>query len=710
MYIIDEQNTKNYKYTCTGTLLKEDFNMDNQKNEAMQIPNGVDKKTLEKPFTICEKLQKPFIIKPFICDINLSEAKGDKCIEDCEEQRIRKETMVNPIIRPMEIFSENEVEIIKELKEKANISDQQACETVRALRLLEQTGAINDKDKSQKLCLNFEIKVLRKITKINDSKDGELESSEYEVKITVFMREGGRKEFTHRIKSSEIKDAKWLQEATEALASKPRDKHEKEAFENCVQNAIEAKDIANEVIYPTSGWRKMPDGKYRYIIGQGIVGNQNYMANIHTMEDYKLECAKEMLGTAQTFRLAMGMCDICKNKIASTELFVFFHTALMRKLFEIAGFDVRFIMAVLGQTNSRKTSMVVAMMKLFNRNKLSADAQFVSTGCGIEKTLGLYGDAVVIIDDFKPAATKVKQSQYDDKLEYLVRFYGDGVEKRRMTEFSANNKNLYFPIRGCCVITGEIISGITSSLSRMFITEIEKDYVDNDKLTVYQTEKWILPTHTYDFLYWLTENFDKVVSYIKDNFDKKRKQYRFEFGRYCEMYATLTITAEIIGQYAMSRGFFTMEESNTFAYDVHDMVLNELHNMERRTNQRDVSLTVLLALREFYGTKEYSPTKLDSETCALCEKIYEDDKIIYMQMEKIKELVEEYIQKHKEDCGVINKDIILNWLKQYQLVEGKKTDRGNEYSRKLPIQKGNTRRYCYISKKQLEQRLMELPI
>lgn len=684
--------------------------MDNQKNEAVQTFNGVEEKGLYKPFVIGEGLQKPFTIKPLVFDAELANARNREKIKSYDEERKQTESKEMPIIRPIEMLSEKEAEIINELKVRVNISDGQVCEVTRALRLLEQTGAINDKDKSQKRCLNFELKVLRKVTEINDSKDGEIESSEYEVEITVFMREGGSRVFRHRIKSSEIKDAKWLQDATGALALKPRDKHEKGAFENCVQNAIEAKDIANEVIYPTSGWRKMSDGKYRYIIGQGIVGTQNYMANIHTLKDYNLEYKTEMLGKEQAFRLAMGMCDICKNNIASTELFVFFHTALMRKLFEIAGFDVRFIMAVLGQTNSRKTSMVVAMMKLFNRNKLSADAQFVSTGCGIEKTLGLYGDAVVIIDDFKPAATKAKQSQYDDKLEYLVRFYGDGVEKRRMTEFSAGNKNLYFPIRGCCVITGEIISGITSSLSRMFITEIEKDYVDNDKLTVYQTEKWILPTHTYDFLYWLTENFDIVVNYIKGNFDKKRKQYRFEFGRYSEMYATLTITAEIIGQYAMSRGFFTMEESNTFAYDVHDMVLNELQNMERRTNQRDVSLTVLLALREFYGTKEYTPTKLDSETCSLCQKIYEDDKIIYIQLERIKEMVEEYVQKHREDCGVINKDIIINWLKQHQLIEGRQIDKRCEYSRKLPIQKGNTRRYCYINKKQLEQKLMDLPI
>lgn len=218
-----------------------------------------------------------------------------------------------------------------------------------------------------------------------------------------------------------------------------------------------------------------------------------------------------------------------------------------------------------------------------------------------------------------------------------------------------------------------------------------------------------MPTHTYDFLYWLTENFDEVVKYIRDNFNEKRKQYRFEFGRYSEMYATLTITAEIICQYAVSRGFFSLDESNDFAYNAGNIVLNELRNMERRTMQRDGSLTILLAIREFYGTKEYMPIKLDLQSCSLCKEIYEDNDHIYIQLEKLKEMIDIYT-KDKEDCGVINKDTIMNRLKHLQLIEVKQTERGNEYSRKLPMQKGNTRRYCYINKKQLEKKLMELPI
>ena len=153
-----------------------------------------------------------------------------------------------------------------------------------------------------------------------------------------------------------------------------------------------------------------------------------------------------------------------------------------------------------------------------------------------------------------------------------------------------------------------------------------------------------------------------------------------------------------------------MEESNDLVCNAYEIILNELRSMERRTMQRDSSLTVLLAMRELYKTKEYMPVSLDIQTCSLGEKIYEDDEYIYIQLEILKEIVDMYVQKNKEDCGVINKDTIMNWLKQHQLVVGKQTERGSEYSRKLPMQKGNTRRYCYISKKKLEKKIADLPI
>lgn len=100
-------------------------------------------------------MQKPFIIKPLVYDVELADARDRENLKSYDEKSHLTEIKVFPVIRPMEMLSEKEAEIINELKGRANISDGQVCEVTRALRLLEQTGAINDKDKSQKRCLNL---------------------------------------------------------------------------------------------------------------------------------------------------------------------------------------------------------------------------------------------------------------------------------------------------------------------------------------------------------------------------------------------------------------------------------------------------------------------------------------------------------------------------------------------------------------------------
>ena len=126
-------------------------------------------------------------------------------------------------------------------------------------------------------------------------------------------------------------------------------------------------------------------------------------------------------------------------------------------------------------TNSRKTSLVLALAKIFGRNNLVADAEFATaTNCGIEKVLGTYHDAPVIVDDFKPGATPMQQKALDGKLDELLRFYGNRVTKKRMTDFMPAGSKKYFPISGGCIITMEIVNGVQSSLSRMFLVELKR--------------------------------------------------------------------------------------------------------------------------------------------------------------------------------------------------------------------------------------------
>ncbi len=676
-----------------------------------------------------EQCQKPFIfedgdvmagitksmIKPFVIH---SEAKdvteNNQDVQKRESDGIMKvEISDTGMIRPMQQFDEEDDLLIRKINHTLGISpcDNKAfLGTAEMVAKLKAEGRIhkisNNSIKANKL--NFELKLLKIIKNIKDMPNGEEEGDvSYSVEVTVTQRNGNKNKFCGNVQSDKIKDFAWLKRLTHSQATIPSDKEERREFMNIVQEAIERTGIPVEILYPCSGWRKISGESYGYVIHQGVIGTN--LKLIHTDSRYHLDYEVDKIGKKETFNKAINMSNICRNKCASSEIFLFFHASLMTKLFELSGHPIKFIFGLIGLTNSRKTSMVVAMAKLFNRDKLIADTEFTSTSCGIEKKLGLYGDSPLIVDDFKPGATQAKQKAIEDKLEQLVRFYGDRVEKSRMTDFMSNGKNVFFPIKGTCIMTGELISGVESSLSRMFLVEIDQDDVDNDLLTFYQKNITILPSHTYDFIVWISQNFETIKNYVSERFDFLRREINFLFPRFCEMYAVMQITAEIIRLYGVQRCFWSEPDGDKFMTEMREIVIGEIRDMEQRISDRDTSKLVLFALDETTRKGIISPLILNKENLPRKAEIYENDEMYFVRAESMVEILKNYCKRHCEVLPQINTHTIINWFTKHGVLEWNITKGGKrENVRKLPRQEGNGCRYLYINKEKLKKKMEEI--
>lgn len=550
--------------------------------------------------------------------------------------------------------------------------------------------------------LNFNVFLKRIVTEVYDTEFGEKYRHSYEVMVKVYLESGKVRDFTALVEGSKIKSVEWLKKCTLSLARLPRDKADKDEYEQKIQRCIETEDVPREVIYSNAGWRKVA-GNWRYVYNGGIIGEQNIL--IHTVSGrYTMDLREEMIGQAYTFEMATGMMEICRNSVASTELFLFTHGTVLNTLFELTGYPLNFVFGVTGVTNSKKTSLALAAAKIFDRNKLEADAEFATaTRCGIEKTLGIYKDAVVLVDDFKPGTDQVQQREMDRKLDELVRFYGNRVPKKRMTDFMQEGDKKYFPIGGGCVLTMEIVTGVLSSLSRMFITEIGVDDVINERLAVYQTEKWILPTHIYDFIAWTTEKFDEVCRFIKNSYPQLRKKYLFEFPRFAEMFASLMTTAAIVANYAQNRGFWNNQKGEKFLEQVQRILVTDLRIMGERIKRRDKGNLVLQALKEMLDEEVLMPIKLNEESCSRKYGLYEDESFLYIRAKELRRVVDEYCKRYHEQNKIINDDEIIGLLERMQVIEILETEAGRQRSRKLPVQRGNTLRYLYIKKDELQK-------
>lgn len=564
---------------------------------------------------------------------------------------------------------------------------------------------------SKKGSLNFSLELERLILNINDAENGEEINLKYAVQIEVFLDSGKVKEYHAQVPSDKIKDFNWLKKATDCMAAAPLTMRERKEFQTMIQVCIEKEDVPHEIIYPNAGWREVPNKGWRYVYGEGVVGEKTNFVHAAS-PNYNLVVDQNKLGTRETFLNAMGMLSICKTGAASSELFLFVHATMLATLFEKAGHRINFLFGVSGVTNSRKTSMALAIAKVFGRtdpSEFKADAQFaIATRGGIEATLGTYKDAPVIIDDFKPGANKQEQKEMDRKLDELARFYGDGIIKKRMTGFLPDKEKRFFPIYGGCVLTMEIVTGVLSSVTRMFITEINVNEVNNKKLKHFQDNLEILPTHIYDFLAWATDNFDEIILCISEKFKEIREEFKFEVARYAEMYSTLKVTALLLSEYAKERGFWDEEDQKNFVCYIQEIVSQELFSMGIRLKKYDKSTLLLKVIEDMMRNATLTIYSLTSANCANGESCYEDEIFYYIQTKTLMQTAQNFCTRYNERDQIVNENELISLLEKTGLLDIRETNGKRERSRKLPTPKGNTKRYLYIKKGKLNELLDQL--
>lgn len=671
-----------------------------------------------KPFTVhIEKSNTEDFIKPFTVGGDHVQAKEQKPqtgnnekhtkIEKKELEEAKLVPAQGQMIRPLDYIPEDVAKMANQMSMGDRKLSRILAEGIH--QYVAEGGDIQQlrsrvKENKKPEGFNFQLELMKRIFRIYDSSNGEIRDSYYGIKITVYKANGKAIDYEPEIESDKVKDYGWLKKETDSLAKLPRTKDDKEMLDNMIQECIESEDAKLEWIYNRAGWRNITGRGWRYVFHDGIVGDQG--SQIHTGgRFYTLMLQSDKIGTREVFRAAMMAGDICKNKRTSMNLLLFMHMGLLTTLFQLAGHDIDFSFMIVGPTNCRKTSLVTAIAKVFDRDRLKADAEFATaTSAGIEQTLGIYKDATVIIDDYKAGANLTQQREMNRKLDELIRFYGDRVEKKRMLIFTHNGERIYFPIGGNCVITGEFApEAIESSMTRLFLTEVNINDVDNIQLRRYQEERWIIPTHAYDFLQWVTGRFEICVQYIGENYSGYRDQKHYSVGRFSNMYAVFMITADLVGMYALERGFWNSEDQGRFLQDVQIGLEIELDIMEERFRQRDKATQVLRVFKEALDSNQIMPVQLNRDSCGRGEELYEDNRCYYVTTRFLRMVIKQYGTAYSDTQRIINNEDLIAVLDRKEALEVLEKDGKRIRSRKLPIQRGNTKRYLYLKKASLEQ-------
>ena len=302
--------------------------------------------------------------------------------------------------------------------------------------------------------------------------------------------------------------------------------------------------------------------------------------------------------------------------------------------------------------------------------------------------------------------TPGQQNELNRKLDELVRMYGDRVPKKRMTDFLADGENKYFPIGGGCVLTMELVTGVTSSITRMFLTELGKDDVQNAQLSFFQANRWVLDTHLYDFILWLTSHFEEVINYLSNRIPQLRSERLYTIGRYDEMRSYFLSTAEIFSQYARERNFLGDVECTSFQNYVKTAIEEEIFAMQAYIRKVDKGIWILRALDEMLKRGQLQAKELNEDTCVLRCEIYDSKEILYVKASSLFVAVKSCLLRTYSGIDLVSADEMISALERLEAIDiAVKADGRRERSRKLPIQRGNTMRYLYIRKNKMIEAL-----
>lgn len=670
-------------------MREEENNLGENLNTAMMRPFTRDKDERKNEDLIVE------IVQP-------TEGQKEAVVPEIV-QEVNEAEQVKPFERVEPMIAEYSSEICKQFFGESSSEVESKIALLLQKEYAEKGVILQNFTKCEQSCLlNFNLKLAKKIIRVYDTENGEVKKYDYDIWIQVTKQNGKVIDFEASVSSEKVKDISWVTKATHSLATIPRDKDQREEWYEKVQCCVESENVPFELMYPNAGWREIRPNVWRFVYADGVIGEEG--VDIHTLPRYNLILKPEKIGVAETFQLATKMIHVTKNATA-LEVFLFTHMGIMSTLFDRAGFPLKFVLGIVGVTNSRKTSLVLALSQVFGREKFLSDAEFATaTRCGIEKTLSTFKDGVVIIDDFKPGINVGQQNELNRKLDELVRMYGDRVPKKRMTDFMSDGEKKYFPIGGGCVLTMELVTGVTSSITRMFLTELGQDDVQNDQLSFYQENRWVLNTHLYDFVLWVTDHFEKVVNYVSNRIPQLRSERLYTVGRYNEMRAFFTVTTEIFSQYARDRNFWMEDESFSFQHSVKMAIGEELCSMQRYIRKLDKGIWILRALDELIKRGQSSVKELNENTCSQCLEIYDSNEMLYVRSKYLIIVAKEYLTKTYSGINIVNEGEVISALERLEVIEILiKEDGKRERSRKLPIQRGNRNRYLFVKKEQMKK-------
>lgn len=347
--------------------------------------------------------------------------------------------------------------------------------------------------------------------------------------------------------------------------------------------------VCEEFLY--SGWA--PDGDNYYIMhGLKLCSS-----------DWRPEHAKA--SCEHTLR----MLDVAQHSLTFVLLAIAILSLFQSKMIK-RGVFFKGICSIVAQTQSFKTSIASLFFDWSDGKK--ADVSFEATMAAIIRTIGNSRDLTVILDDFKPGATKVECRDMMQKISTVIRLCSD--DSGGIKRASVHNETISNIARCLVVVTAEHLHfEVQSTLARILILEMNGKSVDIDTLTYFQENHSLYCECMENFVkYVIHQGADGFCEHLEQRFLQERNILKKELldcsilvdNRTGDMCTWLNIAFSEFLIYAFSAKAITSEDYNSYVEVSKKIFLSLMEQQAGRVAKMDnvrqffKGLQVLLETRD----------------------------------------------------------------------------------------------------------------
>lgn len=396
-----------------------------------------------------------------------------------------------------------------------------------------------------------------------------------------------------RIEAKRLRSSAWLDELGPQYICERGNRN----IQILLQAMSQYAPVTDEYLY--NGWDI--DGRNAYIMyGQRING-----------DDWNETTAK-----APCLH-ALEMLDVAPHSLTIPLLAIALLSLVQSRMMD-KGEYFKGVCCITAPTQSFKTTLASLFFNFENGRE--ANGNFEATMAAIVRIVGNTRDSTVIVDDFKPGATKAENNELVRKLSTIIRMCSDdsgGIQKA-----GTQNSTFSNVAHGLVMLTAEHIQlQVQSTLARLLILEMNRKDVDVGKLTECQKDHPLYREFIQDYVRYIASlDVGQFCEYLAQKFLQERDTLRNELlakeipvdNRASDMVTWLWISFGEFLTYARKVEAITLEQHELFIKESRTVFLSILERQAERVAELNPVKQFFRGLQVLLDTKEAKIGKLEA--------------------------------------------------------------------------------------------------